>query len=184
MLWLWPLQLLAHPHVFIENQATFLFDDKGLAGIRLKWVFDDMFGASFIMDYDMNGNGNFEPAEARLLKAEAFDNLINFGYFSNLRIDGKPFPVKFIEDFKPTIENGALCYTFTIPCHVSAAARSKVIQLAVFDVEYYSQIDCLAPKVDSNRFSTSIKSAKNQQLSYYNGLMVPADATLTMQLKP
>lgn len=40
MLMVWPLHLSAHPHAYIANRFTVLFDDQGVAGIRVNWVFD------------------------------------------------------------------------------------------------------------------------------------------------
>jgi hypothetical protein len=33
----------AHPHVFIDNRVTFVFDAGKVTALRLHWVFDDIF---------------------------------------------------------------------------------------------------------------------------------------------
>ena len=43
----------AHPHVWVEYDATFLFDDAGrVTAIRERWRFDEMFSAGVIPDFD------------------------------------------------------------------------------------------------------------------------------------
>jgi len=32
----------AHPHVFIVQRLEMVFDDKGLSGIRIRWLFDEL----------------------------------------------------------------------------------------------------------------------------------------------
>lgn len=182
LLLLCPVSVFAHPHVFIDNETTFLFDEGGLSGIRLRWTFDEMFGATFIMDYDADGNGVLEPAEVANIKAEAFDHLKNYGYFTRVTIDGRVFPVKFVKDFNAINVDGQLIYVFTIPCHVSAAPGPKTVTVAVFDREYYTQVDTsgvVAERADA--FQTTWKKRKNKNLSYYYDMIVPDEAVLTFR---
>jgi ABC-type uncharacterized transport system substrate-binding protein len=123
---------MAHPHVFIDNYPQLEFDGSGFAGIRVAWVFDEMFSASMVLDYD-DGDGRFSSKETAAIKAEAFDNLKNYGYFFHLRIAGKPFPVEFVSDFSAELKDGHLIYRFLVPCHVPAAASAKKITLSVID---------------------------------------------------
>lgn len=123
---------LAHPHVFIDNYPQLEFDDSGFAGIRVAWVFDEMFSASMVLDYD-DGDGRFSPKETATIKAEAFDNLKEYGYFFHIEIAGKPFPVKFVREFSAELKGGQLIYRFLVPCHVPATASAKKITLSVID---------------------------------------------------
>ena len=49
-------RLYAHPHIFIENTLYLHFNGKGLAGIELKWIFDEIFSSMIISDCDSNKN--------------------------------------------------------------------------------------------------------------------------------
>ena len=66
LLWMIPQHLSAHPHVFIRNTLTFVFDENGLKGIEQRWVFDEMFSAGIIFDYDTDANGSFDPVETSI----------------------------------------------------------------------------------------------------------------------
>ena len=52
-------RVFAHPHVFIHNSVTIVFDENGLAGFKVDWVFDEMFSNMIIHDYDQNKNKKF-----------------------------------------------------------------------------------------------------------------------------
>ncbi|GAB6095295.1 hypothetical protein JCM14469_15470 [Desulfatiferula olefinivorans] len=131
----------AHPHVFISQRLTVVFNEKGLAGFRVTWVFDDMFSGMIAGDYDRNGDGAFDPAEAALIRKEAFDNIAEHRYFTFVTIDGKPFDVRFIKDFSAAIdEKRILTYTFLIPCHVTAVTGPKQVKIATYDPTYYSAL--------------------------------------------
>lgn len=129
--------LQAHPHMFIESHVSIEFDEKGLAGFRMKWILDEMSGASFIMDYDANQDGQFSPRETAILKKEAFDNLKEYNYMSHVAIDGRAFEVEWVKDFSALIEDNKLVYHFFIPCHVTAIEQNKRIQMAVYDDAFF-----------------------------------------------
>ena len=79
----------AHPHVFIDSWVTVVFDEKGLAGFNIRWVFDDMFSSMMIMDFDVSKNGRFELPEIKDIEKCGFSNLKKFGYFVHVKIDKK-----------------------------------------------------------------------------------------------
>jgi ABC-type uncharacterized transport system substrate-binding protein len=130
----------AHPHVFIVQRLNVVFDDKGLAGIKVRWKFDDMFASMIAEDHDLNHNGKLEPLEIKDIRENAFANISEYDYFSFIKIENKPFEVKFIKDFNAILENKGLVYEFFIPCHVTATNHTKKVSLAAYDPSYYSAI--------------------------------------------
>lgn len=61
----------AHPHIFIVQRLTAVFDQTGLAGIRVRWKFDDMFAAMIAEDFDLDRNGRLDPSEVAEIKENA-----------------------------------------------------------------------------------------------------------------
>lgn len=131
---------IAHPHVFIDQQLEVVFDDNGLAGIRIRWKFDDMFASMIAEDYDLNRNGRLELPEVKEIKEKAFSYISEYNYFNFIKIDDKPFQVKFIRDFNALLENKRLVYEFLIPCHVTAIQQFKKVSIATYDPSYYTAI--------------------------------------------
>src|SRR5262245_9759792 len=78
----WSRPVVAHPHVWIDAVATFLFAERKLVGLRHRWEFDEFFGSFVIEEHDIDRDGAFDAAETEALRAAAFANLREFGYFT------------------------------------------------------------------------------------------------------
>jgi len=130
----------AHPHVFIVQRLNAVFDENGLTGIKVRWQFDDMFASMIAGDHDLNKNGQLENDEVKRVKENAFSYISEHNYFVFIKIDGKPFQVKWIRDFTAVLKDNRLVYEFLIPCHVTATERFKKITVATYDPTYYTAI--------------------------------------------
>ena len=177
----------SHPHVFIENKITIIFDQKGLAGIRVKWVFDEFFSTMIACDYDKNHNSNLENSEIALIKNEAFTNLANFAYFTFIKINGKPFQVKYTRDFTAILSSGKLTYEFLIPCHVMASVNLKEITISQYDPTYYTFLTFTREQPVTIKggagLEISYHIAVNRKETYYFGQIHPVDVILQYKLK-
>lgn len=131
---------LAHPHVFVDNSVVFVFDGPDLAGVKVRWVFDDMFGTMIREDFDSDGDGSFSKAEAEKVRTGAFENLKNFDYFTFIEVDGKPFRVQRVEGFRTGFSEDRLFYDFFVPCRVSGVGGRRRVLLSLHDPEYYAEI--------------------------------------------
>ena len=177
---------LSHPHVFIHNGITFIFDDKGLAGFKLDWVFDEMFSNMLIHDYDKNKNGKFEDAEIKELKEGAFSNLKNFDYFTNVKINGKPFKVRFVRDFSAKIIKNRIVYQFIVPCHVKATSPFKKINISVHDKTFYCSVFLINDQIffkNGSSYDYNYRIAKNTKEAFYYGQVYPEEIILRFRLK-
>ena len=45
----------AHPHVWITDVTTFVFEGRQLVGLRHRWTFDEFFGSFVIEEHDRDG---------------------------------------------------------------------------------------------------------------------------------
>ncbi len=135
-----PSPLRAHPHIFIVQRLKAVFDAEGLAGIAVRWKFDDMFSAMIAEDHDRNKNARLEPDEVKTIEKMAFSYISEYGYFIHITIDNRPFRVKFIKNFKAILEKDRLVYEFFAPCHVRATQNVKKIKVSTYDPTYYSAI--------------------------------------------
>jgi ABC-type uncharacterized transport system substrate-binding protein len=160
----------AHPHVFMDNLTTFVFDGQGLAGFRLSWLFDDMFGTTIIQDYDRDGDGQFSPGELAVLKAEVFDYLRHSDWFTFVWIDGAARRTVQVDDFSARISAGRLIYEFFVPCPVPAGAGQRHVLLSVHDPEYYADVyspEDKAPELENaEAFEVRTSVALNPERTY------------------
>jgi ABC-type uncharacterized transport system substrate-binding protein len=104
----------AHPHVWVDNVLTFVFDGDRLTSLRLTWSFDEFFGTAIIRRFDENRNSRFEPAENDKLQASAFAALKEYGYFTHIEIDGKPVTVDSVRGFQASVDPATAAISVSI----------------------------------------------------------------------
>lgn len=179
-------ELWAHPHVFIFSAVVVAFDENGLSGFDIRWQFDEMFSSMIFLDYDKNGNRQFESSEIATIQKEAFANLRKFDYFTHIKINGKPFKAQFVTDFSAQIKKDKLIYRFFIPCHVQAIETIKTVKLAIYDQTFYSSVFLIDnPVAYKNRSSFEVDHTieKNKDDAYYFGQIYPEEITLNFRRK-
>jgi len=192
-----PTNTLSHPHVFVDCTLTFVFDENGFAGIRNRWVFDEMFSEMTINDFDKDTDLSLNPQEVAAIKSGAFSNLKKFNYFNHINIGDQRFEVQFVQEFKAEINvfkdfegniaGRNLVYSFFVPCHVSAHHNFKQIRIAVFDEEYYTDI-ALAPgqvatEGEKDLFIIQYSNGPAHDLTFYYGQIVPVAVSLKYKRK-
>ena len=182
-----PVSVYSHPHVYIDNTVSIVFDKDGMKGIRAQWVFDEMFSNMIIADCDRNSDGKLNSDEVKAVKKGYFSNLKQHNYFSYVEIDGKAFRVTYVEDFNASIQDDKIMYSFFIPCHVKASAEAKKIIIAMYDETYYTDIAhndfACKPAELTGRFEIEARVVDNTKKSFYFGQMHPTEIVLTFKKK-
>jgi ABC-type uncharacterized transport system substrate-binding protein len=144
LLFLGALPASAHPHVFINDKVTIMFDGRVLQGIAFTWTFDEMFSNMILSDYDPKHTGHFDAAQVKAVKEGAFDNLENYHYFVALAIGKKPVGHFKIEQFTPSVtDTNKLVYSFFVPMKLSVQPAEQTVRLTVYDDSYYVAFDLL-----------------------------------------
>ncbi len=179
------MHAFAHPHVFIENHVTVIFDNEGLAGFQLRWKFDEMTSSIFIMDFDSNRDGTIDRKEEQILKTQAFESMRNYHYMTSVSIDNKEFKVQYVQDFYSLVEGGILSYNFFVPCHVKAISTDKEIRISVYDsdffIEYTLNKDVHIHPTSSIAYRFKIE--KNLNKSYYFEQLHPTEIIINFKKK-
>jgi ABC-type uncharacterized transport system substrate-binding protein len=175
---------VAHPHVYVDASVDVVFDDLGLVGFRVTWIFDEMFSNMIAFDFDTNGNHRFDAHEVDGLRKGAFSNLREFGYFTRIRIGGKPFAVQFVKDFNATLRDGVMTYVFFIPCHVRATDTPKEIRFSMYDDSYYTDIALAREPVKiqgDERIDVGWEIQENPAEAFYYAQIYPQDIIITFK---
>lgn len=133
-------EISAHPHLYISTRYTIVFDDKGLAGIRVFWSMDEMYSSMTGADFDKDGDGTFNAQESGELVKIASESLPPFNFFTHIEIDGQVLPVKSVSDFKITYESSLLTYDFFVPCPIPAGNKQVTVKISPYDPEFYAAI--------------------------------------------
>jgi ABC-type uncharacterized transport system substrate-binding protein len=110
--------LYAHPHVFIEVHPTIKVKNHKINLIHFKWVIDEMTSSMLIMELDTNGNGKIDKKENSIVFNDYFSSLKKDDFYTIMMIKKRPHKFKPI-NFKATIENYKVCYSFDIKENVN-----------------------------------------------------------------
>jgi len=177
-----PVKASAHPHVFVDCSLTFEINGQGLAGVRQKWWFDEMFSSMILGDFDKNHDNKLTPEEAAALEQGAFVNLKNFNYFTRVLVDGKERDQIEAVDFKPSVEDGTLVYEFFVPLNITEK-KKHVIMVAIYDKSFYTAVQ-MDPQnkisTHNEKYQTSLDLRPVAEMAYFYDQMVPEAAVLTM----
>ena len=178
----------AHPHVWIDNIATFTFKQGKIASIRLNWTFDEIFSASIIAQFDKNKDRKFDTAELEALEKGAFSNLKSYGYFTYVTVDDKPVPTERVTGFTARIEKDHLVYEFTVPLDRPVDPISQRFTLSVYDLEYFVELDMggrNGARYDGDAGVVCAATvAENPNKRIYSGQVIPLEMRLKCEKQP
>ncbi|MBD3792342.1 MAG: DUF1007 family protein [Campylobacterales bacterium] len=118
------LSLFAHPHVFVD-----VYPKVGKETIQLRWVFDEMTSNMLIMDYDVDHDNAFSPAESEVLVSDIFASLKEHDYYTYFFKGEEQLSTGEARDFGASIHGSQLVFTFTL----TRPAEAETVRF--FDVD-------------------------------------------------
>lgn len=128
---------LAHPHVWVTASPALVFDAEGrVTAIRHHWVFDKAFSAYATQGLDKNRDGLLTKEELAGLTRENLDGLTEFGWFSNLKLNGVKTTFEPPVDGFMALENGQLALDFLLPLD-TPKSPGKALMLDISDPTYF-----------------------------------------------
>lgn len=172
----------AHPHIFIDNTVTFLFEGDRIAGIHQHWVFDDVFSDQMLSDFDADGDGTFSAAESAAVAAETLPNMAEFRYFNYEWVDGKDLGKIEPSEFVALVENKLVAFAFVAKLPQPVDPRTQKLKVEINDREYYIEVDLA--KENPVRFKGAEGIAcrpvirDDVENAYYGGFVYPQEITL------
>ena len=172
----------AHPHIWIDVVASYLFDKDKVTGIRLQWTFDEFFSAGVIDEFDKNKNNKFDDDEIAALKDGAFDGVKEGDFYTFLYIGDERFKFEDVDDFSGKIEKGTVVYTFTVKFPTPVDPRKTPIGLSVYDESYFIDLgfakDDPIRVVGTDRKECAAEIFEDRANPIYYGMVFPKKAEL------
>ncbi len=133
-----PRPAAAHPHIFIEEHVEVLFDQDSVTGLRMTWSFDELYSSMLRSDYTGTKKGPITAKDVKSLHDKAFTNLASVHYFTTVSLDGQPVTLGTPKDFEASFNaDDKAIYSFVIPLSLPKASAKNLLEIAVFDPEYY-----------------------------------------------
>lgn len=179
---------LSHPHVFIDVELLFVFDDRGLSGVRERWVFDEMFSQNLLFDFDTDNDGRLNNDDISRLRGIFYENTKEYNYFNIITIDGREYSIKSLKDFSISIEDNRIVYEFFVPCSVPAGPNeAKKVKVLLFDKTIYTHLLIADYQVDMqhkpNAFSINMRYEMLDEVVTPLGSLVPDSVVITFHKK-
>jgi len=130
----------AHPHAAIELRSEVVFDASGkLSEIAIEWLFDDMYSAYATSTLDRGDSVRLQKSLDGLARRN-LDNLAEYDYFIDLRVDGSRKGFSFVREYSTGLRAGRLWLRFSAALRSPEDPRAKAISYAVYDPTYYIEI--------------------------------------------
>lgn len=131
---------VAHPHLFVTTRYTVVFDQDGLTGIKVSWIFDEMYSSMTATDFDEDGDGILGEQECDELIRLAKESLPISDFFTHITINDVPLPVKKVSDFVVYMKDGMLNYQFLVPCRVTVGNKKTKVKISPYDSEFFAAL--------------------------------------------
>jgi ABC-type uncharacterized transport system substrate-binding protein len=127
----------AHPHVWITAKAEIVYAaDGNVSGVRHQWTFDAGYSAYLTQGLDKNGDGKLTPDELQEVAKENAESLVDFDYFTVLKVNGAKQAFDAPRDYGLTLENGQVTLVVVLP--VKEPPRgTKTVSLEIYDPTFY-----------------------------------------------
>lgn len=179
---------LCHPHVFVDAYLLFVFDDRGLCGIRERWVFDEMFSQNLLYDFDTDNDGRLNHDDVSQLRDIFYENTEDYNYFNNISINGREYYIERLEDFSISIEDGRIVYEFFVLCSVPVGPNEeRNVKISLFDETIYTDLLIADYSVDMQQkpdsFSVDMRYDVLDEVVTPLGSVVPDSLVITFRKK-
>ena len=126
----------AHPHVWITAKAEIVYAaDGNVSGVRHHWTFDAGYSAYLTQGLDKNGEGKLTPDELQDMAKENAESLVDFDYFTVLKVNGAKQAFEPPREYGMTFENGLARLSLLLP--VKSPPNGKTLSLEVYDPTFF-----------------------------------------------
>ncbi|WP_417515302.1 DUF1007 family protein [Minwuia sp.] len=137
-----PAPLLAHPHVWVDTRAAFLFDDRGsVSAIRIIWHFDELYSAFAIQGADTDQDGETTQAELDALADGNVEFLAEWRYFTELKVGTADAHYGKVTNYGTRNEDGTLVLWYDLPLEFAVDPTKVPLRFRSFDPSYYVAFD-------------------------------------------
>jgi ABC-type uncharacterized transport system substrate-binding protein len=136
-----PVAGFCHPHVFIAARFQAVAGPDGkLLELKNDWLFDEVFSASVLMDFDSNGDLQLDASELKAVGETVRKSIAKYGYYISIIHDGQKIAVKRPTVIQASFDDQILHLKFSLRPAQPVALTGKLI-LGVYDPTLYTAID-------------------------------------------
>jgi ABC-type uncharacterized transport system substrate-binding protein len=172
----------AHPHVFIDNRVTFVFDAGKVTALRFDWMFDDVFSDSLLSQFDADGDGAFDALESKAFGEGVLPNLQAFHYFTYVWVDGKQLDPIDPADFVARASDRIVTFQMKVPLPQPVDPRTQALATEIYDREFYVSVELAQadPVALENAEGVPCDASVRDDVenAYFGGVIIPQEIAL------
>ncbi|MGE4802017.1 DUF1007 family protein [Yersinia hibernica] len=151
----------AHPHSFIDMDATFVSEKERLVGVKMVWTMDEITSADLLYDAE---NAKSDSEIWKKLAAEVMANVLGQHYFTDIYRDGKPMKYKNLPtEYHLSRKGHQAVLTFVLPLAEPQPLAGKPFIISTYDPTYF--VDMTYPGNKAVRLSAEME--KNCKLTLF-----------------
>lgn len=125
----------AHPHVFIDTGIALVVDGQQVEAIRIVWHFDELYSSFVMEEFGITPETGITDAAQAAMREAIFDALGEYGYFTEVRLDGALLDPFHAHSFVAELAGAALIFRFEIA--LPEDHRAESIDVVAYDDEYF-----------------------------------------------
>ncbi len=125
----------AHPHSFIDMDATLVSEKQTLVGIKMVWTMDEITSADLLYDAE---NAKSDSEIWKKLAAEVMANVLGQHYFTDIYRDGKPVKYKNLPtEYHLSRKDHQAVLEFVLPLAEPQPLVGKPFIISTYDPTYF-----------------------------------------------
>ncbi|CND20739.1 putative periplasmic or exported protein [Yersinia enterocolitica] len=151
----------AHPHSFIDMDATFVSEKQTLVGIKMVWTMDEITSADLLYDAE---NAKSDSEIWKKLAAEVMANVLGQHYFTDIYRDGKPVKYKNLPtEYHLSRKGHQAVLEFVLPLAEPQPLVGKPFIISTYDPTYFADMTY----ADNKAVRLSAEMAKSCKLTLF-----------------
>lgn len=140
-----PAPASAHAHVFVLHTVEVVFAGKGVAALRLRWAFDEIFSDGMFKDFDTDGNRSFDAEEVNAIREVSLPSMKEFGYFTHVWVNGDRKETFADVSLDVTSAGDTVIYEWSLKLAEPADPSREKVEISIFDDSYYVDVALRMP---------------------------------------
>ncbi len=129
----------AHPHMWVDLKSRIvLHRDASPSAIQQEWLFDDFFSTALIEEAGLHPDGLEAGLRGEI--SEIMMNLRPYDYFTLVKRDGVPMPLKWVGEVTAEIRGNRVWMGFTVAIEGPVDLGTQKFSYAIFDPTYYIEM--------------------------------------------
>ena len=150
----------AHPHIISMIYPHIYFDEKGMSGFYLQWIYDPVYSSQIIYDVDTDMNMDLDSTEQEMAREDFFSVLQSEDWFMTVLVNGEkqiiPEPVNFSAQIDKLDET--IMFTFYIPLSVPYESSATEVNIEFTDPSQYTAFKIPVESLKANGTQATIDS--------------------------